>query len=100
MLLTGLGLIRVVGEGVQTVNSFLTLSRKIIYWWIKDMEKIKRFFKDKKGVAAIHYGLIAALVDLAMIGAVYGLSFQDEYLFLLTLTILPSSKSICLMLIA
>ena len=35
------------------------------------MEKIKTFFKHKEGAAAIHYGLIAALVDLAMIGAVY-----------------------------
>jgi hypothetical protein len=35
------------------------LSRKIIYRGIKNMEKIKRFFKDEEGVTAIEYGLIA-----------------------------------------
>jgi len=34
------------------------------------MEKIKRFFKEEEGVTAIEYGLIAALIALAIIVAV------------------------------
>ena len=34
------------------------------------MERIKRFFKEDEGVTAIEYGLIAALIALAIIGAV------------------------------
>ena len=36
----------------------------------KGMEKIKRFFKEEDGVTAIEYGLIAALIALAIIVAV------------------------------
>jgi pilus assembly protein Flp/PilA len=31
------------------------------------MERIKKFFKDEEGVTAIEYGLIAALIALAII---------------------------------
>jgi len=31
------------------------------------MEKIKNFFKDESGVSAVEYGLIAALVAVAII---------------------------------
>ncbi len=34
------------------------------------MEKIKRFLKGEEGVTAIEYGLIAALIALAIIAAV------------------------------
>lgn len=34
------------------------------------MERIKRFFKEEEGVTAIEYGLIAALIAVAIIGAI------------------------------
>jgi pilus assembly protein Flp/PilA len=34
------------------------------------MEKIKRFFRDKEGVTAIEYGLIAALIALVILVSV------------------------------
>lgn len=34
------------------------------------MEKLKRFFKSEEGVTAIEYGLIAALIAVAIIVAV------------------------------
>jgi len=34
------------------------------------MEKLIRFFKDEEGVTAIEYGLIAALIAVAIIVAV------------------------------
>ena len=34
------------------------------------MELIKRFLKDEEGVTAIEYGLIAALIAVAIIGTV------------------------------
>jgi pilus assembly protein Flp/PilA len=34
------------------------------------MERIRRFFKDDEGVTAIEYGLIAALIAVAIIGTV------------------------------
>ncbi len=34
------------------------------------MERIRRFLKDEEGVTAIEYGLIAALIAVAIIGAV------------------------------
>lgn len=34
------------------------------------MEMIKRFFKEEEGVTAIEYGLIAALIAIAIIVAV------------------------------
>jgi len=35
----------------------------------KRMEMIKRFLKEEEGVTAIEYGLIAALIAVAIIGA-------------------------------
>jgi pilus assembly protein Flp/PilA len=35
-----------------------------------NMERIRRFLKDEEGVTAIEYGLIAALIAVAIIGAV------------------------------
>jgi len=34
------------------------------------MEKLMRFLKDERGVTAIEYGLIAALIAIAIIAAV------------------------------
>lgn len=34
------------------------------------MQNIARFFKDESGATAIEYGLIAALIAVAIIGAV------------------------------
>ena len=34
------------------------------------MQKLARFFKDESGATAIEYGLIAALIAVAIIGAV------------------------------
>lgn len=34
------------------------------------MERLKRFLKDEDGVTAIEYGLIAALIAVAIIAAV------------------------------
>jgi pilus assembly protein Flp/PilA len=37
------------------------------------MKMISRFFKDESGATAIEYGLIAALIDVVIIGAVTAL---------------------------
>ena len=34
------------------------------------MEKIRNFFKDESGAAAVEYGLFVALIAVAIIGAV------------------------------
>ncbi len=34
------------------------------------MEKLRRFLKDEEGVSAIEYGLIAALIAVAIVTAV------------------------------
>ncbi|MGD0236476.1 MAG: Flp family type IVb pilin [Syntrophorhabdales bacterium] len=34
------------------------------------MERIKRFLKEEEGVTMIEYGLLAALIAVALIGAV------------------------------
>jgi pilus assembly protein Flp/PilA len=34
------------------------------------MEKIRRFLKDEEGVTAIEYGLIAAIIAIAVVGGV------------------------------
>jgi pilus assembly protein Flp/PilA len=36
----------------------------------RPMEKIRRFLKDEEGVSAIEYGLIAALIAVAIVTAV------------------------------
>ena len=45
------------------------------------MEKIKRFFKEEEGVTAIEYGLIAALIAVAIIVAVglVGTNLRDKF---------------------
>jgi pilus assembly protein Flp/PilA len=45
------------------------------------MEKIKRFFKEEEGVTAIEYGLIAALIAVAIIGGVTLIGTNLEALF-------------------
>jgi pilus assembly protein Flp/PilA len=37
------------------------------------MEKILRFFKDEDGPSAVEYGLLAALIAVAIIGTVMAL---------------------------
>jgi pilus assembly protein Flp/PilA len=34
------------------------------------MERIKNFFKDESGASAVEYGLLVALIAVAIIGAV------------------------------
>jgi pilus assembly protein Flp/PilA len=36
----------------------------------RNMERIKNFFKDESGAAAVEYGLLVALIACAIIGAV------------------------------
>ena len=45
------------------------------------MEKIKKFLKEEEGVTAIEYGLIAALIAVAIIAAVaaVGTSLQTVF---------------------
>lgn len=42
----------------------------------KILSAVKAFIADENGVTAIEYGLIAALVGVAIIGAVMGLGTQ------------------------
>jgi pilus assembly protein Flp/PilA len=37
------------------------------------MEKIRNFFKDESGASAVEYGLLVALIAVAIIGAVTSL---------------------------
>ncbi len=37
------------------------------------MERIKNFFKDESGASAVEYGLLVALIAVAIIGAVSAL---------------------------
>ncbi len=37
------------------------------------MEKIRNFFKDESGAAAVEYGLLVALIAVVIIGAVAAL---------------------------
>ncbi len=41
-----------------------------------DMQKIRSFLKNSKGATAIEYGLIAALIAVAAIGAMRGIGGQ------------------------
>jgi pilus assembly protein Flp/PilA len=45
------------------------------------MEKLMRFFKDEDGVTAIEYGLIAALIAVAIVVAVtaVGTGLQNTF---------------------
>lgn len=45
------------------------------------MQKIRKFFADKKGATAIEYGLIAALIAVAAIAAMQGLGNQLKTTF-------------------
>ncbi len=45
------------------------------------MERIKRFLKDEEGVTAIEYGLIAALIAVAIITGVTALGGQLNTIF-------------------
>ncbi|MGB8992754.1 MAG: Flp family type IVb pilin [Desulfobaccales bacterium] len=38
------------------------------------MERIKDFFKDESGASAVEYGLLVALIAVALIGAMRALS--------------------------
>jgi pilus assembly protein Flp/PilA len=40
-----------------------------IFWRRPDMSKFRKLLNDKKGATAIEYGLIAALIAVACIGA-------------------------------
>jgi pilus assembly protein Flp/PilA len=39
----------------------------------RNMERIKKFFKDESGASAVEYGLLVALIACAIIGAVSAL---------------------------
>lgn len=45
------------------------------------MQTIRKFFKDNKGATAIEYGLIAALIAVAAIGAMSSLGGKLENTF-------------------
>ncbi len=45
------------------------------------MQKLARFFKDESGATAIEYGLIAALIAVAIIGAVTTLGTKTAATF-------------------
>lgn len=45
------------------------------------MQKIARFFKNESGATAIEYGLIAALIAVAIIGAVSTLGSNTSATF-------------------
>lgn len=45
------------------------------------MQTIRKFFKDNKGATAIEYGLIAALIAVAAIGAMSSLGGNLENTF-------------------
>ena len=45
------------------------------------MQNIARFFKDESGATAIEYGLIAALIAVAIIGAVTTLGTKTAATF-------------------
>lgn len=45
------------------------------------MKMIRKMFADKKGATAIEYGLIAALIAVAAVGAMSGLGGQISKTF-------------------
>ncbi len=45
------------------------------------MKFIRKMFADKKGATAIEYGLIAALIAVAAVGAMSGLGLQINKTF-------------------
>ena len=45
------------------------------------MKMIRKMFADKKGATAIEYGLIAALIAVAAVGAMSGLGDQISKTF-------------------
>lgn len=69
MVTSGLGLVSRLGPGVSDLN------------WSQVMKKIIRFLQDESGATAIEYGLLAALIAVALIGAVttLGQTLQTEF---------------------
>ena len=49
--------------------------------WEKDMKNVVRFLKDKSGATAIEYGLIAALIAVAVISGVTALGSNANSTF-------------------
>jgi pilus assembly protein Flp/PilA len=45
------------------------------------MERIKKFFKEEEGVTAIEYGLIAALIAIAIVVTVSAVGVQLNTVF-------------------
>ncbi len=45
------------------------------------MEKLIRFFKDEEGATAVEYGLMVALIAVAIMGTVYTLGGRLNTLF-------------------
>jgi pilus assembly protein Flp/PilA len=45
------------------------------------MEKIRNFFKDESGAAAVEYGLLVALIAVVIIGAVSALGTSLKTMF-------------------
>lgn len=45
------------------------------------MERIKKFFKEEEGVTAIEYGLIAALIAIAIVVTVSAVGSQLNVVF-------------------
>jgi pilus assembly protein Flp/PilA len=56
------------GPPISEAASEVELSQNLMRR--RNMERIKRFLKDEEGVTAIEYGLLAALIAVAIITAV------------------------------
>jgi pilus assembly protein Flp/PilA len=53
------------------------------------MERIKNFFKDESGATAVEYGLIVALISVAIIAAVNMLSTGVQNAFTGAAAVMP-----------
>jgi pilus assembly protein Flp/PilA len=54
------------------------------------MERIKKFFQDESGASAVEYGLLVALIAVAIIGAVTTLGTKLNSTFTTAGDALPS----------
>lgn len=80
MVTSGLGLVSRLGPGVSDFN------------WSQVMKKIIRFLQDESGATAIEYGLLAALIAVAIIGAVTTLGDTLETRFRTIASAIESSS--------
>ena len=65
-------------------SSLLQQDSRVLKWTLNrrpKMKLIRKIFADKKGATAIEYGLIAALIAVAAVGAMSGLGTQISKTF-------------------